>query len=80
MRRPQSSSELRGYNVRNYEDIFLEGLRIEREARARVLHKLASRQLGEAWVGIGNDPRAGAGRLLSSNPYPVQSGALQSRR
>jgi hypothetical protein len=36
----------------NHEDILLDILRIEREARQNVLRKIAARQLGEAWVGI----------------------------
>jgi hypothetical protein len=44
--------------MRNYEDVFLEVLRIEREAHERVLQKIAARQLGEAWIGISDDRRA----------------------
>jgi hypothetical protein len=44
--------------MRNYEDVFLEVLRIEREARERVLQKIAARQLGEAWIGISDDRRS----------------------
>ena len=36
----------------NYEDITIEMARIERECYARVRAKIASRQLGEAWVGL----------------------------
>jgi hypothetical protein len=35
------------------EDIALEMARIEREARRAVLDKIAARQLGEAWAGLG---------------------------
>lgn len=38
--------------MRNHEDVFLEVLRIEREAREKVLQKIAARQLGEAWIGL----------------------------
>lgn len=38
--------------MRNYEDIVLEVARIEREARAEVLRRIAARQLGEAWEGL----------------------------
>lgn len=34
------------------EEITLEMARIEREARRAVLAKIASRQLGEAWIGL----------------------------
>jgi hypothetical protein len=34
------------------DDILLELARFEREARARVRQKIASQQLGEAWVGL----------------------------
>ena len=38
--------------IKTYDDIILEVARIEREARAAVLAKIASRQLGEAWKGL----------------------------
>lgn len=44
--------------MRNHEDVFLEGVRIEREARDRVLQKIAGRQLGEAWLGLSDDRRS----------------------
>lgn len=44
--------------MRNHEDVFLEVLRIEREARERVLQKIAARQLGEAWIGLDDNRRS----------------------
>jgi hypothetical protein len=38
------------YNI--HEEILLDIARIEREARAAVLAKIAGRQLGEAWKGL----------------------------
>lgn len=35
-----------------YEDIALEVARLVRESEAKVKARIASRQLGEAWVGI----------------------------
>lgn len=60
------------------EDITIEMARIERRARAAVLAKLASRQLGEAWAGIEVAGRSGIepemygvkGRRVTTSPSP----------
>ncbi len=36
----------------NYEDILIEMARTEREARERVIARIAAQQLGEAWDGL----------------------------
>lgn len=38
--------------IMHLEDVLIEMARTERELRARVLVKLASQQLGEAWVDL----------------------------
>jgi hypothetical protein len=49
------------------EDIVIEVARIEREARERVRAKLATLQLGEAWVGISQ---------AREDEHPVRSNPL----
>jgi len=39
-----------------FEEITLEMARMERQATAAVRAKIAARQLGEAWVGLGSGP------------------------
>lgn len=38
-----------------YEDIILELARLEREAHERIRRKMASQQLGQAWIGLVDD-------------------------
>jgi hypothetical protein len=45
-----------------YEEAFLEMLRTERELTERVVFKMASQQLGEAWVGLDDRRQHGAMR------------------
>lgn len=54
-----------------WEDIALEMARVEREALARVRSKIASQQLGEAWVDLVHSHVDGGPAGAGQGPLPL---------